>query len=117
MEAVFQKHVCQNITCYIKILTIIAPVAQQPFHYSDLPTISIHSVVTRLRAGRSRIRISVGARGFYLLQIVPPALGSTQPSIRLVPGVKWPGREATYLHLVPKIRMSGAVPLFPYMHS
>jgi hypothetical protein len=34
----------------------------------------------------------------------------TQAPIPLVPGIQWPVREAHHLHLVLRLRMSGAVP-------
>ena len=54
--------------------------------------------MSRLRAGRSAVRIPVGARDFYLLQkTLRPALRPTQPPIPWVQGpfprVKRPERE------------------------
>jgi hypothetical protein len=40
-----------------------------------------------------------------------PILGPTQPPLRLVPGVKWPGRDADHS---PRSTVHGAVPPLPY---
>jgi len=42
-------------------------------------------IATRLPAGRSRVRIPVGAKDFSLLQKVEPAVGPTQSSTQGVP--------------------------------
>jgi hypothetical protein len=40
------------------------------------------------------VRVPVGARIFLFSTASRTTLGSTQPPIQWVPGVKWPGREA-----------------------
>jgi hypothetical protein len=73
---------------------------------------SAASILTTLRASRCKIRITAGTRDSSLLQNV-------QFVPRFLPG----GRSdrgvnlTTRLHLVPKLRMSGAIPLFPYIYS
>jgi hypothetical protein len=47
------------------------------------------------------------------------ALGLTQPRIQWVPGalslgVKWLGREVDHIHLVPRSRIRGAIPILPH---
>jgi len=68
-------------------------------------------MATVLRAGRSGFRISVAARIFALENIHTTVGG---PSSLLFNGyrVKRPEREADH-HLVPKLRMSGAISLLP----
>jgi hypothetical protein len=51
-----------------------------------------------------------------------PALGPFQPPIQWVPGFlpgsKWPDHDlTTHLHLVPGLKMSGAMPLLPLYAS
>jgi len=44
-----------------------------------------------------------------------PALGPTQPPIQVVPGALTPGvRLTSHIHLVPRLRMRGAVPALPH---
>jgi hypothetical protein len=59
---------------------------------------SVVGIADWLRAGRLRVRISSpgGVKNFLFFTSPRPALGSTQPPIRSVPGVKRPGREADY---------------------
>ena len=47
-----------------------------------------------------------------LITASTPALGSRQPSIQWAPG-SFPGYMRAGAHLVPRLRMSGAVPLYP----
>jgi hypothetical protein len=58
--------------------------------------INIHRYSDWIRAGRLRGRGSSPGRvkNFHFSMLWRPALGSTQPRIQLVPGVKRPGREA-----------------------
>jgi hypothetical protein len=53
--------------------------------------------------------------GFFVFDTVSrSALWPTQPPIQWVPWLKRPGREADhYLHLVPRLRMHGAIPPLP----
>jgi hypothetical protein len=56
---------------------------------------------------------------FLFFRMSRPALEPTHPPIQWVwgfMGVKWPGRDvtSTYMHLVPRLRMSGAVVLHLY---
>jgi hypothetical protein len=76
-------------------------------------------IVTRLRAGRSVICVPAGAREFSLQKIIP-ALGPTQPSIQWVLSRRFCDRSVmltTDRHLAAGLRMSGALPLLPYMPS
>ena len=70
-------------------------------------------MATVLRAGRSGFRIPVAAR-IFSLEDIHTTVGGGPPSL-LLNGyrVKQPGREADHLHLVPKLRMSGAMSLLP----
>jgi hypothetical protein len=79
---------------------------------------SLVSVATRLRVGRSEVRILAGARDFFH-QTSKPAVGPTQPHIQRVlvfflrpkatGAWSWPVTS----FLVPKLRMSGCLPLLP----
>ena len=75
--------------------------------------------LTRLQAGQSEVRTPAGIRYFYLLQNVqydPPSLLFNGYGCSF-PGVQRPGEMlTTRLHLLPKLRMSGAVPLF-HLHG
>jgi hypothetical protein len=51
--------------------------------------------VTRLRVRRPGFDCWQGL-GFFLVTVSILALGSAQPPVQLVPGVKWPVREANY---------------------
>ena len=78
----------------------------------------IIDVVARLRAGRSGIGISAGVSDFRYSKMSKPALGSIQPRIKRVlgdPSEAESGRGVrltTQLHLVPRLRLNGAIPLF-----
>jgi hypothetical protein len=66
---------------------------------------SVFGIVARLWAGRSGVRIPVGARDFFSSPKRP------EPRSHWVPGVKRPGREAN--RLMPGLIMYGAIPLLP----
>jgi hypothetical protein len=59
------------------------------------------------------VRVPIGSRIFS--KYSRPALGSTQPPIQWVPGVKRPGREADHslLQLVPRSRKCGSIHTLP----
>jgi hypothetical protein len=61
---------------------------------------SVLVIVTKLRAGRSGVRMSVRAEIFLFSKTSRPAFGPTQPPIQWVPGafsgVKRPGFEGNY---------------------
>jgi len=79
-------------------------------------------IVTTVGGGRSGVRISAEVRGFSVLQKSSPTLGSTQPTNRRV-SVLFSGGKAgtgggglnltTHLHLASRLRVSGALRLFP----
>jgi hypothetical protein len=80
--------------------------------------VSINFIATGLWTGRSEIRFPVGAGNCFRLQIVQTDAGFHPAFYSMGVGeVKRPGREATYLHLVLRIRMSGAVPPLQYVPS
>jgi len=72
---------------------------------------------TRLGYGRFGVRIPVEGRDFYLLQKVQAGSGAYPAPNHWVSGsspeVKGLGREVSLLHIVPRLRMSGAKPLLP----
>jgi hypothetical protein len=80
---------------------------------------SIVCVVTRLRQGRSGVRNSVAERNFSLLQ--PLETDSAVPQSFLLNGnldslPRSSGRcveLSIHLHLLPRLRISGAIPLSP----
>jgi hypothetical protein len=43
-----------------------------------------------------------------------PALGPTQPRFQWVLEIKQPGREGNHFHLMPRLRIRGALPPPPY---
>jgi len=74
-------------------------------------------IVTRLRAGRSGVRILVAAEMVLpCSQTSSPTLGHIQPFVSwitgLFPGGKAVGRDVDDLHPAPSLRNSGAVRLF-----
>jgi hypothetical protein len=76
--------------------------------------------MTRLEAGRPRFGSGKGMKGIVTVFATAsrPALGSTQPSIQLVLGVRWPEREAG--HSPPssaEVKMRGAIPPLPNTSS
>jgi len=79
--------------------------------------------MTRAEAGRSTARILAGARDFSLLQNCPDWLLSQLSLVSTSSVVFSQARSGlgvqltTHLHPVPGLRMSGAIPLFPYMPS
>jgi len=61
-------------------------------------------------------------RFFSLRHRVQTGCGAHPPSYTMgtadsSPGVKWPGREAAHLHLMPRLRMRGAIPAIPHAFS
>ena len=92
-----------------KILKI--PTKEKPFvKYNDRN--STVGIVTRLRAGRSRVLIPVVSRDFSLLQTSGPTLGPKYPPIQtvqeLLPGAK---RSCVRLNssLAHRLRSRGAI--------
>lgn len=89
---------------------------------SEFHRINIASISTRLRPVRSGVRISVGPGDFFfpLLQNVQSGSGA-HPAYYLMgtrsfPGRVWIGGDVkvtTHIHLVPRSRMSGVLPLLP----
>jgi len=58
------------------------------------------------------VQILVGTRDFVFPKLSGLAVGPTQPSVRQIQGIKWPGREINFSHPTSaKVRMSGTVPL------
>jgi hypothetical protein len=84
------------------------------------------SIVTGLQAGRAGGgggSIPGGSKSFISSPKRPDRI-RRPPSLlfsgyrRFILGVKRPGHKlTTYLHIVPRLRMSGAIPLLPYMPS
>jgi hypothetical protein len=83
--------------------------------------VPIVDVVIGLQAGRSGVGILVGETDFSLLQYIQFGSGAHQAyysmGIRVLPGGKQPRYAINHhLHLVPRLRMSGAVlPFFLYV--
>jgi hypothetical protein len=58
---------------------------------------SLVSIVTRLGAGQLGLNHDRKKESIFLVAIASrPALGTTQPCIQKVPGVKWLGHEADH---------------------
>ena len=77
-------------------------------------------VVTRLRAGRSVFRVMAGTRDFpWTLPdwLWGPASLLFNWHCSSFQGIKWPGfvKSSTNHHIAARLRMSGAVPLLPYI--
>jgi len=72
------------------------------------------STVTRLKRWKTGVQFPARSEIFLLAAGFRPALIPTQPLDQLVrgyfPRVKRPEREADHSHLVPTLRMSGAIP-------
>ena len=72
-----------------------------------------------VQPGRSEVRILTGARDFFSLKMSRRAPGPTQSPVQwvmgpLLPGVKCPGlMSSADLTLLPKLRMSEAMPVLP----
>jgi hypothetical protein len=100
---------------------------RKPFHYFNIVYISfwrgsVVGIEAKLLPGRSGGRIPVGARDFLFSKTCWPALWPTQPptqwQLDFFPGGKATGVGLTYhLHVVPRLLMSGAIPLLPYTPS
>jgi len=80
--------------------------------------VSVVSIATRPRVGRSGVRIPVGASDCSVLQGVMTGCGAHPACFQWVavsfPGVKRPGVKLTSHHRpLLRLRMSGAVPLLP----
>jgi hypothetical protein len=75
---------------------------------------SVSAVIT-LSDGRSQFYFQQGQGLFLFATAFRPALGPTQPPIQWVPLVFSPGVQfTTHLHLMPRLRMLGAVS--PLLH-
>ena len=104
---------CQLDEIFRDISRLIANVLLLNFKISVFSTIPRGNMAwnyqTRLWAGRSGVPIPARARGFSLLESIQTRHGATQPPLQWIlevfPRVKRPGRQ------VPRLRMSGAVPL------
>jgi len=74
-------------------------------------------IATRLGYGRSGVRIPVEGRDFCLLQKFQTCSEAYSAPNHWVPDSspdeKRPGREVSLIHIVPRLRMSGAKPLLP----
>jgi hypothetical protein len=74
-------------------------------------------IYTIIRAGMSEVRIPIGAKYFSLHQKSRPVLGPSQPRFIFLGQSGRGVMLTTHLHLVPRSRMSGAVPLLPLFNS
>jgi hypothetical protein len=74
-------------------------------------------VLTKLQAGQLQNHGLIPRRGKILLsKMSRPVLGRAQPPVLFVLGKVAKGMKlTTHVHLVPRLRMSGAVPLLPHM--
>ena len=71
--------------------------------------------MTRVRAGRSGVRFPTEGRDLCRLQFVPTDAGAQRDSYPMSNSGKASGgvKISTHLRLVPRLRMSGAVPIPP----
>jgi hypothetical protein len=80
---------------------------------------SVVIVVTKLRAGRSRVRIPAAERDFFLLRNTQGGSGAHPVSISIGTEVTfraysdWSVEFTTQPHLVSRLRIRGAMPLIP----
>jgi len=89
------------------------------FLFSCKPEWRVGGIASRLRTGRSGVRMLIGKRGFSLLQNVQTGSGAHPAScsvgtVAVCPEVKRPGREvsdsprlAIHLRLLPRLRICG----------
>jgi hypothetical protein len=81
------------------------------------------SIVTKLRIGRPRFDSRKGQKYFLFATASRPALEPTQPPIQWVSGALSPGKIVQgvkmiiHLHLVPMLRMHGAINPLTHMAS
>jgi hypothetical protein len=73
-------------------------------------------ITTRLHVGWSGDRILIGARDFSP-KLSSLALGPTQPPVKWVPGFFLWFKAAGALHIPPRLRMSGDIPVLPNLLS
>jgi hypothetical protein len=84
---------------------------------------TVIDVVARLRAGQAGIRIPAGVSDFLYSKMSQPALGPIQPRIKRVSGDpsevdSGQGvRLTAQLHVVPRLRLGGAIPPFHHTSS
>jgi hypothetical protein len=76
------------------------------------------SLATRLLAEQSWLRTPEGVKYFSVRQKHPDLLWGPHTLVfneyrSSYPGIKQPRREVGHSHLLPELRMSGAVPLLP----
>ena len=84
--------------------------------YAFRSSCSVVGTVTRLPAGRSRVRI-LAVQGIFLFsKTCGPALGPTRPPIEWVPDF-FPRSKMAGAYIVPRLRMSGAIPLRSHVSS
>jgi hypothetical protein len=74
-------------------------------------------IPNKLLAWPYRVRVPVEASAFLSSKTFIPAQRSTHAPILWVQGFLLGGKEATYLHLVPRLRMSGLYLYSPYTPS
>jgi hypothetical protein len=78
-------------------------------------------IVTRLRGGLSGVRILADSTNFSVVQNLQTGSGALPAFYAVGTGVLsrwrsgWTVKLTAHRHLVPRLRMSGAVPLPPYM--
>jgi hypothetical protein len=74
---------------------------------------SVVRIVASLRAGRSAVRIRWRLEIFIFSRTSRQAAGPTQSSIQWVPESFPSVTVTTHFHTMPRLRMSGAIPLLP----
>jgi hypothetical protein len=86
---------CQmHLTCFGQRLR--AGIPNKHVMVGNMSRGSVVGIATGLRAGRSEVRIPVGARDFSLLQNIQTGSGAQPASYVMVPGVKRLGREVNH---------------------
>lgn len=113
-------HGPQREESYVRICRIRIPHSVQNTLDSEwlvtlyLPRLSRYHIVgtaNSLRTGRFGVRIQAVSVDFSFLQSLSIALGPIQPHIRFVLGyLKWQGRDADVINLVPRRRKSEVIP-------
>jgi hypothetical protein len=69
--------------------------------------------MTRVQTGESRVQIQIAARIFFFSKMSRHGILNNGENCSFSRIMQWGMKLTTKLHLMPKLRMSGNIPLFP----